>query len=93
MNRRFIGIDISSKYIDHARSRLARVKPSTFVNILVGKTTHESKKDLDENWDFIQKKRNKKIDDDLLEKHIKKNREIKFGSDLKKKKLQETVDF
>ena len=93
MNRRFIGIDISSKYIDYARSRLARVRANTFVNILVGKTIHESKKDLDENWDFIQKKRNKKIDDDLLEKHIKKNREIKFGRDLKKKKLQETFDF
>ena len=93
MNRRFIGIDISAKYIDHARSRLSRVRSNSFVNILVGKTSHESKKDLDENWDFIQKKRNKKIDEDLLEKHIKKNREIKFGRDLKKKKQQETFDF
>ncbi len=93
MNRRFIGIDISAKYIDHARSRLSRVRSNSFVNILVGKTSHESKKDLDENWNFIQKKRNKKIDEDLLEKHIKKNREIKFGRDLKKKKQQETFDF
>lgn len=93
MNRRFIGIDISAKYIDHAKSRLSRVRSNSFVNILVGKTSHESKKDLDENWDFIQKKRNKKIDEGLLEKHIKKNREIKFGRDLKKKKQQETFDF
>ena len=56
MNRRFIGVDISAKYIDHARSRIFRAKPNTFVNILVGKTSHESKKDLDENWKFIQKK-------------------------------------
>ena len=93
MNRRFIGIDISAKYIDHARSRISRAIPNTFVNILVGKTTHESKKDLDENWDFIQKKRNKKIDDELLEKHIKKNREIKFGRNLKRKKEQTSFEF
>ena len=86
MNRRFIGIDISAKYIDHARSRIFRTKPNTFVNILVGKTSHESKKDLDENWDFIQKKRNRKIDNELLEKHIKRDREIKFGRNLKKKR-------
>ena len=93
MNRRFIGIDISAKYIDHARSRIFRAKPNTFVNILVGKTSHESKKDLDENWNFIQKKRNRKIDNELLEKHIKKNREIKFGRDLKKKKEQTSFEF
>ena len=29
MNRRFIGIDISAKYIDHARSRIFRAKPNT----------------------------------------------------------------
>ena len=93
MNRRFIGIDISAKYIDHARSRIFRTKPNTFVNILVGKTSHESKKDLDENWDFIQKKRNRKIDNEILEKHIKKNREIKFGRNLKKKKEQTSFEF
>ena len=93
MNRRFIGIDISAKYIDHARSRIFRAKPNTFVNILVGKTSHESKKDLDENWNFIQKKRNRKIDNELLEKHIKKNREIKFGRNLKKKKEQTSFEF
>ena len=93
MNRRFIGIDISAKYIDHARSRIFRAKTNTFVNILVGKTSHESKKDLDENWKFIQKKRNRKIDNELLEKHIKKNREIKFGRDLKKKKEQTSFEF
>ena len=93
MNRRFIGIDISAKYIDHARSRIFKAKPNTFVNILVGKTSHESKKDLDENWNFIQKKRNRKIDNELLEKHIKKNREIKFGRDLKKKKEQTSFEF
>ena len=93
MNRRFIGIDISAKYIDHARSRIFRAKPNTFVNILVGKTSHESKKNLDENWNFIQKKRNRKIDNELLEKHIKKNREIKFGRDLKKKKEQTSFEF
>ena len=93
MNRRFIGIDISAKYIDHARSRIFKAKPNTFVNILVGKTSHESKKDLDENWKFIQKKRNRKIDNELLEKHIKKNREIKFGRDLKKKKEQTSFEF
>ena len=93
MNRRFIGVDISAKYIDHARSRIFRAKPNTFVNILVGKTSHESKKDLDENWNFIQKKRNRKIDNELLEKHIKKNREIKFGRNLKKKKEQTSFEF
>ena len=93
MNRRFIGVDISAKYIDHARSRIFRAKPNTFVNILVGKTSHESKKNLDENWNFIQKKRNRKIDNELLEKHIKKNREIKFGRNLKKKKEQTSFEF
>ena len=44
MNRRFIGIDISSKYIDHARSRLARVRANTFVNILVEKLYMKVKK-------------------------------------------------
>ena len=93
MNRRFIGIDISSKYIEHARSRLSRARSNSFVNILVGKTSHETKKDLDENWEFIQKKRNRKIDNELLEKHIKKNREIKFGRNLKKSKNQSSFEF
>ena len=93
MNRRFIGIDVSAKYIEHARSRLYRAKENQFVNFLVGKTSHENKKDLEENWNFIQSKRNKKIDDELLEKHIKKNREIRFGRNLKKKKKQKAFEF
>ena len=60
MNRRFIGIDISAKYIDMQDPEYLE-QPNTFVNILVGKTSHESKKDLDENWDY-SKKRNRKID-------------------------------
>ena len=72
MNRRFIGIDISAKYIEHARAKLYKAKQNEQVNFLVGKTTHENKKELEENWDFIKKQRNKKVNEEILEKHIKK---------------------
>ena len=55
--------------------------------------THKNKKELDENWDFIRKKRNKKINDEILEKHIKKNRDLRYGRNLKKKKEQSTFEF
>ena len=42
---------------------------------------------------LFKKKRNRKIDNELLEKHIKKNREIKFGRNLKKKKEQTSFEF
>ena len=93
MNRRFIGIDISASYIEHAKSKLYKEKPNEQVNFLVGKATHENKKELDENWDFIRKKRNKKINDEILEKHIKKNRDLRYGRNLKKKKEQSTFEF
>ena len=93
MNRRFIGIDISASYIEHAKSKLFKAKPNEQVNFLVGKATHENKKELDENWEFIRKKRNKKINDEVLEKHIKKNRDLRYGRNLKKKKEQSTFEF
>jgi DNA modification methylase len=93
MNRRFIGIDISAKYIEHARAKLYRAKQNEQVNFLVGKTTHENKKELEENWDFIKKQRNKKVNEEILEKHIKKNRDIRYGRNLKKKKEQSTFEF
>lgn len=93
MNRRFIGIDISAKYIEHARAKLYKAKQNEQVNFLVGKTTHENKKELDENWDFIKKQRNKKVNEEILEKHIKKNRDIRYGRNLKKKKEQSTFEF
>lgn len=93
MNRRFIGIDISASYIEHAKSKLYKAKPNEQINFLVGKATHENKKELDENWDFIRKKRNKKINDEILEKHIKKNRDLRYGRNLKKKKEQSTFEF
>ena len=93
MNRRFIGMDISASYIEHAKSKLYKAKPNEQVNFLVGKATHENKKELDENWDFIRKKRNKKINDEVLEKHIKKNRDLRYGRNLKKKKEQSTFEF
>jgi DNA modification methylase len=93
MNRRFIGIDISAKYIEHARAKLYKAKQNEQVNFLVGKTTHENKKELEENWDFIKKQRNKKVNEEILEKHIKKNRDIRYGRNLKKKKEQSTFEF
>jgi len=93
MNRRFIGIDISSSYIEHAKAKLYRAKPNEQVNFLVGKATHENKKELDEVWDFMKKKRNKKINDEILEKHIKKNRDIRYGRNLKRKKEQSAFEF
>lgn len=93
MNRRFIGIDISSTYIEHARAKLYKAKKNEQVNFLVGKTTHENKKELDENWNFIKNKRNKKINDEILEKHIKKNRDVRYGRNLKKKKEQSIFEF
>ena len=93
MNRRFIGIDISAKYIEHARAKLYKAKQNEQVNFMVGKTTHENKKELDENWDFIKKQRNKKVNEEILEKHIKKNRDIRYGRNLKKKKEQSTFEF
>ena len=93
MNRRFIGKDISASYIEHAKSKLYKAKPNEQINFLVGKATHENKKELDENWDFIRKKRNKKINDEILEKHIKKNRDLRYGRNLKKKKEQSTFEF
>ena len=93
MNRRFIGMDISASYIEHAKSKLYKAKPNEQINFLVGKATHENKKELDENWDFIRKKRNKKINDEILEKHIKKNRDLRYGRNLKKKKEQSTFEF
>ena len=93
MNRRFIGIDISASYIEHAKSKLYKAKPNEQVNFLVGKATHENKKELDENWDFIRKKRNKKINDEILKKNIKKNRDLRYGRNLKKKKEQSTFEF
>jgi DNA modification methylase len=93
MNRRFIGIDISAKYIEHARAKLYKAKQNEQVNFLVGKTTHENKKELEENWDFIKKQRNKKVNEEILEKHIKKNRDIRYGRNLRKKKEQSTFEF
>ena len=57
------------------------------------KTAHENKKELDENWDLIKKHRNKKVNGELLEKHIKKNRDIRYGRNLRKKKEQSTFEF
>ena len=93
MNRRFVGIDISASYIEHARGRLYKAKENAYVNCLVGKTSHESKNKLDETWEVIKKSRNRKVDGERLEKLIKKNREIKFGRDLKKKKEQDSFEF
>ena len=93
MNRRFVGIDISASYIEHARGRLYKAKENAHVNCLVGKTSHESKNKLDETWEVIKKSRNRKVDGERLEKLIKKNREIKFGRDLKKKKEQSSFEF
>ena len=93
MNRRFIGIDISATYIEHARAKLYKAKPNEQVNFLVGKTIHENKKELDQNWDFIKKQRNKKIDGEILDKHIKKNRDVRYGRNLKKKKEQSIFEF
>jgi DNA modification methylase len=93
MNRRFVGIDISASYIEHARGRLYKAKENARVNCLVGKTSHESKNKLDETWEVIKKSRNRKVDGERLEKLIKKNREIKFGRDLKKKKEQNSFEF
>ena len=93
MNRRFVGIDISASYIEHARGRLYKAKENAHVNCLVGKTSHESKNKLDETWEVIKKSRNRKVDGERLEKLIKKNREIKFGRDLKKKKEQNSFEF
>jgi DNA modification methylase len=93
MNRRFIGIDISATYIEHARAKLYRAKQNEQVNFLVGKTTHENKKELDESWEFIKKQRKKKVNEEILEKHIKKNREIRYGRNFKNKKEQSTFEF
>ena len=93
MNRRFIGIDISATYIEHARAKLYKAKKNEQVNFLVGKSAHENKKELDETWQFIRKQRNKKVDGEILEKHIKKNRDIRYGRKLKKKKEQSTFEF
>jgi len=93
MNRRFIGIDISSTYIEHARAKVYRAKSNEQVNFLVGKTSHENKKELDENWEIVKKLRNKKVDGEMLEKHIKKNRDLRYGRDLKKKREQSTFEF
>ncbi len=49
-----------------------RQKKYEQVNFLVGKAAHENKKELDETWQFIRKQRNKKVDGEILEKHIKK---------------------
>ena len=72
MNRRFVGIDISASYIEHARGRLYKAKENAHVNFLVGKTSHESKSKLDETWEVIKKSRNRKVDGERLEKLIKK---------------------
>ena len=93
MNRRFIGIDISAAYIEHARAKLYKAKQNEQVNFLVGKTTHENKKELDESWEFIKKQRKKKMNEGILEKHIKKNREIRYGRNFKNKKEQSTFEF
>jgi hypothetical protein len=42
---------------------------------------------------LIKKHRNKKVNGELLEKHIKKNRDIRYGRNLKKKKEQSTFEF
>ena len=93
MNRRFIGIDISSTYIEHARAKVYRAKSNEQVNFLVGKTSHENKKELDENWEIVKKLRNKKVDGEMLEKHIKKNRDVRYGRNLKKIKEQKAFEF
>ena len=41
----------------------------------------------------MKKKRNKKINDEILEKHIKKNRDIRYGRNLKRKKEQSAFEF
>ena len=93
MHRRFIGIDISSTYIEHARAKVYRAKSNEQVNFLVGKTSHENKKELDENWEIVKKLRNKKVDGEMLEKHIKKNRDVRYGRNLKKIKEQKAFEF
>ena len=40
-----------------------------------------------------KKQRNKKIDGEILDKHIKKNRDIRYGRNLKKKKEQSIFEF
>ena len=37
---------------------------------------------------FHKKKRNKKINDEILEKHIKKNRDLRYGRNLKRRSNQ-----
>ena len=93
MNRRFIGIDIAARYIEHARAKLYKAKENENVNCLVGKTSHAGKNNLDETWEVIKKSRNRRVDGERLEKLIKKNREVKFGRDLKKKKKQTSFEF
>ena len=88
MNRRFIGIDISAKYIEHAKSRLYKAKEGDYPNILIGRPQHQNKKELDEEWEIVKKSRKTKINDEDLEKNIKKNRIIRFGRNLKKKNDQ-----
>jgi modification methylase len=88
MNRRFIGIDISAKYIEHAKSRLFKAKEGDYPNILIGRPQHQNKKELDEEWEIVKKSRKTKINDEDLEKNIKKNRIIRFGRNLKKKNDQ-----
>ena len=85
MNRRFIGIDISARYIEHAKSRLYKAKEGDYPNILIGRPQHQNKKELDEEWEIVKKSRKTKINDEDLEKNIKKNRIIRFGRNLKKK--------
>lgn len=92
MNRRFIGIDISSSYIEYARGRIYRAKEGEEVNYLIGKTKHESKDELDVIWDEVKKSRNRKVNDEKLEKAIKKHRSTNYGRDVKKKKdIQEDL--
>ena len=88
MNRRFIGIDISARYIEHAKSRLYKAKEGDYPNILIGRPQHQNKKELDEEWEIVKKSRKTKINDEDLEKNIKKNRIIRFGRNLKKKNDQ-----
>jgi DNA modification methylase len=88
MNRRFIGIDISAKYIEHAKSRLYKAKEGDYPNILIGRPQHQNKKELDEEWEIVKRSRKTKIKDEDLEKNIKKNRIIRFGRNLKKKNDQ-----
>lgn len=93
MNRRFIGIDISDSYIELAKAKLYKAKQNEQINFLVGKTTHQNKKELDDSWYMIKKQRNKKINKEILEKHIKKNRDIRYGRNFNKKKEQSTFEF